>query len=107
MVWPSFWGWKNGENIFPMKKDSYELIVKKVLSTVSFKKNNSWPIINENIILNILTSFESQTSESTPVYVSGGKVYARNSNGLSTSYHPITDPYTWPIGHNVRPATMY
>ena len=32
MVWPSFWGWKNGENIFPMKKDSYELIVKNLLS---------------------------------------------------------------------------
>tara|TARA_B100001123_G_C15332544_1_gene1031719 strand:- start:610 stop:2475 length:1866 start_codon:yes stop_codon:yes gene_type:complete len=106
MVWPSFWGWKNGENIFPMKKDNYELIVKNVLSKVSFNKNGSWPIINENIISKILTSFESQTSESTPVYISGGKVYAQNSNGLSNSYHPITDPYTWPIGHNVRPATM-
>ena len=72
-----------------------------------FKKNGSWPVINENQISDILTSFESQEGESTPVYVTGGKVYTQNSDGLSTFDHPITDPYTWPIGHNVRPATMY
>ena len=82
------------------------MIVKNVLSELPFNKNGSWPVIDENQISDILTSFASQESESTPVFVSGGKVYAQDSNGLRSLDNPIADPYAWPIAHNVRPAAM-
>jgi len=109
MVWPSFWGWKNDGNISPMNQDGYESIVKNVLSELPLNINGSWPVIEENQISDILTLFASQKSESTPVFVSGGKVYVQDSNGLRSldnPDNPIADPYAWPIAHNVRPATM-
>ena len=106
MVWPSFWGWKNDGNISPMNQDGYESIVKNVLSELPLNKNGSWPVIDENQISDILTLFASQESESTPVFVSGGKVYVQDSNGLRSLDNPIADPYAWPIAHNVRPAAM-
>ena len=106
LVWLSFWGWKNGDDISPMNQDSYEDIVKAVLSELPVNQNGSWPMVEENQINEILEKLSSQNGESTPVYVSGAKVYAQGSNGLSSLEDPIADPYTWPIAHNVRPASM-
>ena len=40
-----------------------------------------------------------------PVYVSGGKLYRRGSDGkLTNAEHPAAAPYAWPLGHDVRPA---
>ena len=106
MVWPSYWGWKNGDNISPMNKDSYTSIVKSVLSEMPINLNGSWPNIDEEMINNILISLVSQEIESTPVFVSGGKVYFTESGILKDEAHSQAKAYTWPIGHNVRPATM-
>jgi len=42
-----------------------------------------------------------------PVYVANGRLY-RTSNGqtLTASEHAAARPYTWPIGHDVRPAAQ-
>jgi hypothetical protein len=106
MVWPSYWGWKNGDDISPMIKDSYEQIVKTALSELPKDQDGSWPNIDEEMINNILMSLVSQEIESTPVFVSGGKVYFTESGILKDEAHSQAKAYTWPIGHNVRPATM-
>jgi hypothetical protein len=42
-----------------------------------------------------------------PVYVSGGKIYFLNEDSLLVSEsHPVTQPYIWPIAHDVRPAAQ-
>lgn len=106
MVWPSYWGWKNGDNISPMNKDSYTSIVKSVLSEMPINLNGSWPKIDENQISKILKLLVSQERNSMPVYVSGGKVFFHYSNGLKSEKSVKAEPYTWAITHNVRPAPM-
>jgi len=46
--------------------------------------------------------------EGTPVYVSGGKVYRAADGGgdLVASEHAAAAPYSWPLGHDVRPASQ-
>jgi hypothetical protein len=42
----------------------------------------------------------------TPVYVSGGKVYEVAGLGLKASDNGAAEPYSWPLGHDVRPAAQ-
>lgn len=106
MVWPSYWGWKNSEDISPMTNDTYEQIVKAVISELPIDRNGSWPKIEEEKIVDILASLASENSELTPVYVSGGKIYVNDSGELKQEANTQASAYTWPIAHNVRPATM-
>ncbi|GAJ12535.1 unnamed protein product, partial [marine sediment metagenome] len=49
----------------------------------------------------------AKSANSTPVYVSGGKLYQLDDSGkLSEEEHAAAKPYLWPIGHNVRPAAQ-
>ena len=106
MVWPSYWGWKNGDDISPMNKDSYSSIVKSVLSEMPINRDGSWPKIDDEIITEILALLVSQSSESTSVYVSGGKIYSIESGELKQEAHSKASAYNWPIAHNVRPTPM-
>ena len=106
MAWPSYWGWENGDDIIPMTKDIYEQIVKAALSELPINRNGSWPKIEENMITDILVSLASKSSELTPVYVSGGKIYSIESGHLKQKIHSKASAYTWPIAHIVRPTSM-
>ena len=45
------------------------------------------------------------SSDATPVYLTGGKAYRLNQAGELESFeHPAAKPYTWPLAHDVRPA---
>ncbi|MBT3589422.1 MAG: hypothetical protein HOG73_07680 [Candidatus Marinimicrobia bacterium] len=106
MVWPSYWGWKNGNDISPINRDNYEFIVSDILLTLALNNEGSWPSINESHIKTILDQLSGQRSEGVPVYVSGGKIYFNRTNGLISEENEIANPYTWPIAHNVRPVSM-
>jgi len=39
------------------------------------------------------------------VYIAGGKLYRLNAQAkVESSDHEAAQPYSWPLGHNVRPA---
>ncbi|NOX53257.1 MAG: hypothetical protein GXP27_02230, partial [Planctomycetes bacterium] len=45
--------------------------------------------------------------DTTPVYVAGGKVYRLGADGkLEQFEHAAAEPYAWPLGHDVRPASQ-
>lgn len=106
MVWPSYWGWKNGNDISPLDKGYYEPIVSDVLSSLALSNEGSWPSINETHIRTILGQLSGQRWEGVPVYVSGGKIYYNSTDGLTSEKNEMANPYTWPIAHNVRPVAM-
>lgn len=41
-----------------------------------------------------------------PVYIAGGKLHRLVDEALVSSEHPVADYYSWPIGHDVRPAAQ-
>jgi hypothetical protein len=52
-----------------------------------------------------LKELKDKAAGGTPVYVSGGKVYALGADGgLSVTTNPAAEPYSWPLAHEVRPA---
>ena len=60
-----------------------------------------------------LQDLAKSVKDGTPVYVSGGKVYALSDKpaaapdeapALTITEDPLARPYTWQMGHNVRPA---
>jgi hypothetical protein len=48
----------------------------------------------------------AKTGEGKPVYISGGKLYQIGDDGklAIVDGHAAAQPYSWPLGHNVRPA---
>ena len=40
------------------------------------------------------------------VYISGGKLFSRADGKLAMKTHAAAEPYAWPLGHDVRPASQ-
>lgn len=54
------------------------------------------------------TTMPIQKGSGQPVYIAGGKLFTRGADGklAITSDHAAAQPYSWPLGHDVRPAAQ-
>ena len=103
LIWPSFWGRMKNDEVTPIAVEVVQKVAGKILDTTDAPRRDDWPELTEEQItqtLNLLDTVE----ESEPVYVAGGKLYKLLRGDLIPSEHPAAAPYTWPIGHDVRPA---
>jgi len=59
-------------------------------------------------IAQALVDLAASGIEGTPVYISGGAMYRANEGGtdLVASENAAAQPYRWPVGHDVRPASQ-
>lgn len=57
-------------------------------------------------IRRVLEALARHDSTSVPVYISGGKLYRSSGNHVQAQDHPAAAPYSWAIGHDVRPAAQ-
>ncbi len=61
-----------------------------------------------SILADVLHLIDEQyvpSKNATPVYVSGGKLYRLDNEGkVETIEHESAEGYSWPLGHDVRPA---
>ena len=65
------------------------------------------PPLTEAQVVKVLTELAKTPGDGAVVYVTGGKVYrlAENGNSLVASDNPVAQPYSWPLAHDVRPAS--
>ena len=69
---------------------------------VAAKAVEEW---HEKLVEALETLAELVPEGSQPVFVSGGKVYARQGEGALESFsHAAAEPYAWKMAHDVRPA---
>ncbi|MCP4257438.1 MAG: hypothetical protein GY774_07895 [Planctomycetes bacterium] len=106
MIWPAFWGIIKDQDVAPINFDVVKKTVGQILANVKLSASGGWPDLSDEYITEALKSLKG-TVEGEPVYVSGGKVYSLDdSSKLWSEEHKAAEPYLWPIGHNVRPATQ-
>jgi hypothetical protein len=89
-IWPAWWGEKKDGKLVPLPLAR----VKEAADEV--KKTAGDPAL--------LLAKLKEKGVADPVRVAGGRVYRMEGTAMASSEAPEAQAYTWPIGHNVRPA---
>ena len=115
MIWPSFWGLKTNDVVKPLPP----ILVREIASdelgveTDNPERLNDWIELSEEQIAKVLKLIndEYKSEDEKPVaeavYIAGGSLFVLNDKGeIVSASHEAADPYKWPIGHDVRPASQ-
>jgi hypothetical protein len=109
MVWPSFWGRLKGEEVEPIDPDT---VVKAARSVYRRRRSSVASTLTPLTADQVTKTLEglakkSEEGDGTPVYVTGGRLFQLDSEGkLADSEHAAASPYSWPLAHDVRPASQ-
>lgn len=127
MFWPAFWAVETKEKITPMLPEDVAFLAEEPLQLTiqSEDRVNDWrPMTSEQIKQTLMAiqadmpePEEENAAVPQAVYIAGGKVYKLNQTKpatenteaeyeVVTADHEAARPYSWPIAHNVRPATQ-
>ena len=104
-LWPAFWGLLNGRTIEPLTLPQMAALRDELSPSDSTLPDRSWPRDNADVILALAALKIQLPAGGEPVYVGGGLVTTLLEQGrLTTFENPVSEPYTWPMGHATRPA---
>jgi hypothetical protein len=107
VVWPSYWGEKNDNDILPLPLDFVEQTIRPMLALDSLVNFGEWPSISDSLVCSILDSLNSfDIVKGMPVLVTAGKVFNIEDEKLVSRTNPQALSYSWRIGHSVRPASQ-
>lgn len=120
MMWPAFWGIMTEDEVVPMSPDVVKEMAPDELEVYEddVEMINDWrPLTREQIasVLKIITGYEIEEPEedgapvSEAVYIAGGKLYRLDDDdqdAVVVEDHAAAKPYSWPLAHNVRPASQ-
>ena len=102
MIWPAFWGRMKGEAVSPVALDD---AAQEALGTKGLKSEDWKPLTEEQIAKGLKALSAKKDGEA--VYVCGGKLHRLGADcKAAASDHPAAAPYSWPVGHDVRPAAQ-
>ena len=108
MVWPAFWGRLSGEAVTPIPPEQVlqaagEILTPKTSPATAEVEADAGPSAEQ--VTQTLAALKDQGADGQPVYVANGKLFSLAGDGtLSAVDHPAGKPYSWAIGHDVRPA---
>lgn len=107
LIWPSFWGYKFKDKIKPYPLNFVETVIKPILDLDTLYNYGEWPEISDSLLKATLNQIKNQTEIiGNPIFVSGGLVFELVDSNITSYRDKSADAYTWPIGHNVRPASQ-
>jgi hypothetical protein len=98
------WGWMEDGAISPIVP---EFVVRAVQETAG--ADESFTEEQVAMALGAMTDAETERTGGPAEfsYISGGKMFRLNdADQLVASGHPAAEPYSWPMAHDVRPATQ-
>ena len=107
-IWPTFWGRVRSGQIEPLHPKE----VKRVLDRAKLNRepalDGSWPKIDAAWVTQVLRLLDQESAgRGSAVYIAGGKLHRLDTAGrLKTEDHEQAQPYLWPLGHDVRPASQ-
>ena len=102
LVWPAFWGRLHAGSVTPIHPDDVKKVLLKAKLAAALSADGSWPQIDDHWVAQVLELLGPDA-----VYVAGGKLHRLDGPGkLRSEDHAQAQPYLWPIGHDVRPATQ-
>jgi hypothetical protein len=108
MIWPAFWARRNGDNVTPIAPEEVAALADTLLTAADTTGAGDWLMLKDyeiTLVLQRLATADSSRQEA--VYVAGGKLHRLDRSGkLSKEEHAAAQPYSWAIGHEVRPASQ-
>jgi len=110
MVWPSYWGILTNGVVSPLLPDVVAKAAGDKLPTqapadVERDPYNTKPLTNDQI-RDVLTALAAGRTLGEPVFLASGKLHRLANNELQAEDHAAAEPYAWPLGHDVRPASQ-
>lgn len=107
MMWPSFWAYRK-KNMIPDNRITplSPQAVAKLAAAALPEAKDSAPLSHEQII-KVLKALAVDKEAGDPLYVHGGNITTLNGYGYEENApynNPLALPYSWAIGHDVRPA---
>ena len=115
MFWPAYYAWMEGDEVLPLPLDVVERTAKQAMPKSLPADEVASPPLAESQIVAMLVKFAERLAErpGEPVRVADGYVYriATGGDGVAVLRverieHAAADPYLWPLGHQVRPASQ-
>jgi hypothetical protein len=108
MVWPAFWARMNGKKVSPIAPQEVAALADTLLNGIDSTRAGDWLPLTDNQITQVLQHLAAADSgKSHAAYIAGGKLYRLNRSGkLSKENHTAAQPYSWALGHDVRPASQ-
>jgi hypothetical protein len=106
LFWPAFWARMNGKTVMPIAPEEIIARADTLFTGIDSTRSGDWLTITDEQITNVLQKISSSDSSAAhAAYIAGGKLHRLNSSGkLVKENHPAALPYSWAIGHDVRPA---
>lgn len=110
MVWPSFWAVLSNNVVSPLLPDAVAKAAGDKFPSQSTADVERDPYqtkpLTESQIRDVLTALASTRTNAEPVFVASGKLHRLANGTLQSEEHPAAKPYSWAIGHDVRPASQ-
>lgn len=106
MLWPAFWAYEKEQEIVPIHPEIVRPLLKDFFISDTLKQPGAWATLTDSVMIAMLDTLATMDSTaSAAVYVGGGKLYRLDqAHKLTAKEHEAAQPYSWPIGHDVRPA---
>ena len=102
-TWPAFWGRIEGDRIAPIPTEAVADIVEKIVGKRKGEEHSPWALLHADKVVEVLQALGAEGGS--PVYVVAGVALQADGKQLRVLRDlPAARPYTWPIGHDVRPA---
>lgn len=108
MFWPAFWARINGNAVTPISPEEVAARADTLFNAVDSTRSGDWFTLQESQIAEMLRRLAAaDSSRSDVAYIAGGRLYRLNQFGkLTQESHAAAAPYSWPVGHDVRPTSQ-
>ena len=107
LMWPAYWGVLKDNEIAPLPPKLIKETAEGILPFAEeLSDNGNWSKMSDETVIEVLGALASEGFDGEAVYIAGGKLRRVSGGKLVASEHDAAKPYTWPIGHNVRPANQ-
>ncbi len=109
LIWPAFWGVRDANGVSPLDVSIVTDTIGDLMRKQKFFASGDWPEMNDEVVVEALGLLAEAGlgDEDKVVYVCGGKIHSLGKDGkLVAKDDEAAEPYMWPVGHNVRPASQ-
>lgn len=109
-VWPSYWGLLADDKVKPLlpeevAKAAGDKLPAQPKEEVERDPYNTRPL-TEAQIRDVLTALSTGRTNGQVVYVAAGKLFKLEGGAVQSAEHAVAKPYTWALGHDVRPKAQ-
>lgn len=120
LMWPAYWGVLKDDAVMPLSPKVVKGIAEGILPFAGeLSDNGDWKkivkkdetktvvkVLSDEMVVKVLGALIDKGFDGEPVYIAGGKLRRAVGGKLIANEHDAAKPYTWPMGHNVRPASQ-